>query len=319
MGKKSDKLIINNQKLQEELIIANKELAFQNEEKEKRSQELIIANKELAFQNEEKEKRAQELIIANKELVFQNEEKEKRAQELIIANKELAFQNEVNKTLEQVVYASSHNLQEPLRTISNYIQVFEEDYSKLFDDNAHKYLLSINKATERMSMIIKSLLDTSRLGRNIKLTNIDFKKLINDVLVDLNNLIKTSNAIIEMTEMPVIDAYEIEIRELFQNLITNAIKYQKKNNQPIIQIRSEKINDKWKFIVSDNGIGIAPVHFERIFFIFQRLHNNEEYEGNGIGLANCKKIVELHHGEIWVESNIGQGATFYFTIPSKLK
>jgi light-regulated signal transduction histidine kinase (bacteriophytochrome) len=103
---------------------------------------------------------------------------------------------------------------------------------------------------------------------------------------------------------------------VFQNLITNSIKFHKKDTPPKIQIRSEKLNEKWKFAVCDNGIGIAPEHFERVFDIFQRLHiNEEEYEGNGIGLANCKKIIQLHQGEIWIESIIEQGTTFYFTIP----
>jgi len=300
----------------DELIIANKELAFQNIEKEKRADELIIVNNVLAFQNKEREKRAEELIIANKELAFQNEEKEKRASELIIANKELAFQNEVNKVLEQFTYVVSHNLQEPLRTISNYIQVFEEDYLKILDENACKYLNLIDDSTKRMSMLLNSLSDISRLGRNIKLTNVDCKKIINDVIADLDTLIKNSNAIIEVTEMPVLNGYEIELRQLFQNLITNAIKFQKKDIQPKINIRSEKINDKWKFSISDNGIGIASVNFDRIFDIFQRLHTDEEYEGNGIGLSNCKKIVQLHHGEIWLESSLGQGSTFHFTIPN---
>jgi PAS domain S-box-containing protein len=303
-------------KLADELIIANKELAFQKDEKGKRAAELIIANKELVVQNREKEKRADELIIANKELAFQNGEKGKRAEELIIANKELEFQNEVNKVLEQFTYVVSHNLQEPLRTISNYIQVFEEDYSKILDENACKYLNLMDDSTKRMSMLLNSLSDISRLGRNIKLTNVDCKKIINDVIADLDTLIKTSNANIEVTEMPVLNGYEIELRQLFQNLITNAIKFQKKDIQPKINIRSEKINDKWKFSISDNGIGVASVDFERIFDIFQRLHTDAEYEGNGIGLSNCKKIVQLHHGEIWIESYLGQGSTFHFTIPN---
>jgi len=116
-------------------------------------------------------------------------------------------------------------------------------------------------------------------------------------------------------EMPELNIYEIETGQLFQNLIANAIKFQKKGVPPQIQIRSKKINEKWQFSVSDNGIGIAPAHYERIFDIFQRLHNNDEYEGNGIGLANCKKIVELHHGKIWIESTLGNGTTFNFTIP----
>jgi light-regulated signal transduction histidine kinase (bacteriophytochrome) len=311
----------------DELIMTDKELAFQNREKEKRADELMIANKELAFQNKEKEKRADELMIANKELAFQNKEKEKRAAELIIANKKLAFQNKekekrakeltiANKELEQFTYIASHDLREPLRTVSNYMKVFEEDYSELLDDNGHRYLHSINNATKRMSQLIKSLLDFSRLGRNINFTLVDCKTLIYDVIADLETMIKTSNAVIEVEQMPILKLYETEIRQVFQNLITNSIKFHKKDTPPKIQIRSEKLNEKWKFAVCDNGIGIAPEHFERVFDIFQRLHiNEEEYEGNGIGLANCKKIIQLHQGEIWIESIIEQGTTFYFTIP----
>jgi signal transduction histidine kinase len=335
--KRADELIIANKELAyqneekekraAELIIANKKLAFQNEEKEKRAKELIIANKELAFQNREKEKRAEELIVANKELAFQNEEKEKRAEELIIANKELQFQNEekekraaeliiANKELEQFAYIASHDLREPIRTISNYMKVFEEDYFALLDENGRNYLNSVNFAAKRMSILIKSLLDFSRLGRNIKLVNSDCKVLINEVIADLGTVIKSSNAVIEVAKMPTLNLYETEIRQVFQNLITNAIKFQHKGTRPEIKIGSEKINDNWRFSVSDNGIGIAPAHYERVFDIFQRLHSNEdEYEGYGIGLANCKKIVHLHQGEIWVESNPDKGSTFYFTIP----
>jgi len=336
--KRADELIIANKELAfqnkekekraAELIIANKKLAFQNKEKEKRAKELIIANKELAFQNREKEKRADELFHANKELAFQNEEKEKRADELVIANKELAFQNKekekraaelliANKELEQFTYIASHDLREPLRTVSNYMKVFEEDYSGLLDDNGHKYLHSVNNATKRMSQLIKSLLDFSRLGHNIKLTLVDCMTLIYDVIADLETMIKTSNVVIEVEQMPELILYETEMRQVFQNLITNSIKFHKKDTPPKIKISSEKLNEKWKFSVSDNGIGIAPEHFERVFDIFQRLHINEdEYEGNGIGLANCKKIIQLHQGEIWLNSNIGKGTTVYFTIPN---
>jgi signal transduction histidine kinase len=336
--KRADELILANKELAfqnaekekraGELITANKELVFQNEEKEKRAEELFIANKELAFQNREKEKRADELIIANKELAFQNGEKEKRAAELIIANNELEVQNLqkgkretelviANKELEQFAYIASHDLREPLRTVSNYMQVFEEDYLGLLDDNARKYLHSVNNATKRMSMLIKSLLDFSRLGHDIKLTYVDCKKLVHDVIDDLENTIRDSNADIEVTELPGLIAYETGLREVFQNLITNAIKFRKKDKKLKIRIGSEKMNKKWKFSVSDNGIGISSAHFEKVFVIFQRLHINEkEYEGNGIGLANCKKIIQLHEGEIWVESVIGKGSTFFFTIPN---
>jgi len=167
-----------------------------------------------------------------------------------------------------------------------------------------------------MKFLIKALLDFSLLGQNTKLIKVDFKKLIFDVMADLDNMIKTSNAAIEVTEMPQLNVYEIEMRQLFQNLISNAIKFAKKHTQPEIRISSEKINGKWKFSVSDKGIGIAPEHFERVFDIFQRLPTDENHGGNGIGLANCKKIVQLHQGEIWVESNQAQGTIFHFTIPS---
>ncbi len=318
---------LEKEKLAVELIIANKELAFQNEEKEKRAAELIIANKELLFQNEEKEKRAAELIIANKELQFQNEEKEKRAAELIIANKELQFQNEekekranelsiANKELEQFAYIASHDLREPLRTVSNYMQVFKEDYVNQLDDKALSYLNSVNDATKRMSNLIKSLLDFSRLGNNSVLMLTDCKKLLAEVQADLESMIKSSGAVIKVSKMPEINVYETEIHQVFQNLISNAIKFRRKNTRPEIQINSVKIRNKWKFSVIDNGIGIPAAYFDRIFVIFQRLHSTEEeYEGNGIGLANCKKIIQKHHGEIWVESILNQGTTFFFTIP----
>ncbi len=311
--------------LEQELTIALQEIALQNKEKKKRAAELINANLELEFQSGKKSKRAAELVIANIELVFQNEEKAKRAAELVIANKELSFQNEekakraaelmiANKELEQFSYLASHDLQEPLRTVTNYMKVIEEDYSGCLDETARKYLCSVRNATERMRILIKSLLNYSRLGRNSSPVYVDCKKLIEEVISDLDNMIKASDAIIEVDEMPKLNLYEIEMHVLFQNLITNAIKFQKKGNQPKIQIRAEAINNSWKFSISDNGIGIAPVYFERIFDVFQRLHSNEEYEGTGIGLANCKKIVQLHQGEIWVESTPNQKTTFYFTL-----
>jgi PAS domain S-box-containing protein len=298
--------VTSREKYEAELVGVNKQLVFQNEEKEKRAAELFIANKELAFQNEEKEKRATELIVANKELVFQNEEKEKRTAELTIANKEL----------EQLTYIASHDLQEPLRTISNYMQVFEEDYSEKLDKDGRNYIRSVNNAANRMSILVRALLDFSLLGRDKKLTLVDCKKLILDVIADLQAKIKASDTTIDVGDMPALNIYEIEIGQLFQNLITNAIKFQRNGAHPHIEIRSKNVDGKWQFSVSDNGIGIAPAHFNKIFAIFQRLHGNNEYQGNGIGLANCKKIVELHQGRIWVESTLGEGTIFNFTIPN---
>src|SRR5260221_364045 len=251
-----------------ELIVANKELVFQNEEKKKRAAELIIANEELVFQNEEKEKRAAELGIANIELAFQNKEKEKRAAELGIANTELAFQNEekeklaaeliiANKVLKQFAYVASHDLQEPLRTVSNYMQVFKEDYSERLDETARQYLHSVNSATKRMSMVIEYLLDFSRLGHTAKLVYVDCAKLIDDVIVDLDSAIKNSNTSIEVTEMPKLNVYETEIRQVFQNLITNAIKFHRPGTQPKVKVSTERVKEEWRFSVKDTEIGIT--------------------------------------------------------------
>jgi signal transduction histidine kinase len=318
---------IEKEKRAAELAVANKELVFQNEEKEKRAAELVVANQELIFQNKEKEKRAAELVVANKELIFQNIEKEKRAAELAVANKELVFQNEekekraaellvANKELEQFAYIASHDLQEPLRTISGYMQVFEEDYVEKLDDTATKYIRSVNSASKRMSMLVHALLDFSRLGRDKKLTYVDCEQLMNDVINDLQSVIDKSNTTISVGKMPRLNLYEIEMYQLFQNLITNAIKFQKKGSSPNIQIRCKKVKDRWHFSVSDNGIGIEPKQFKKVFNIFQRLHTVSEYEGYGIGLAYGKKIVDLHKGEMWVESKPGTGSTFNFTIPN---
>jgi PAS domain S-box-containing protein len=219
-----------------------------------------------------------------------------------------------NKELEQFAYVASHDLQEPLRTVSNYMKIFEEDYSDRLDENAYRYLRSVDSATKRMSIMVQALLDFSRLGSNKKVTLVSLEKIITNVIADLHILVLKSKAIIDIGEMPSLHVYEVEVGQLFQNLITNAIKFQKKGETPHIQIQSEKLEDKWQFSIRDNGIGIDPKHFKRIFDIFQRLHGGNEYEGNGIGLANCKKIVSMHEGEIWVESGPGKGTTFIFTI-----
>ncbi len=219
-----------------------------------------------------------------------------------------------NSELEQFAYIASHDLQEPLRTVSNYVQILQEDCAEQLDASASKHLITIHMATKRMSNLLRSLLEFSRLGRNKTLQHVDFRKLILDVNTDLENLIKNSGAVISVGNMPHLNVYEPEIRQLFQKLISNAIKFRNKNVCPKIEISSEQINDKWQFCVKDNGIGIEPKHYKKVFQIFQRLHSGKEYEGDGIGLANCKKIVELHGGKIWIDSAIGLGSTFSFTI-----
>jgi len=221
-----------------------------------------------------------------------------------------------NRELEQFAYIASHDLQEPLRTISNYIQVIEEDHKEGLEEEARTYLETINRSTKRMSTLVKALLGYSRLGREKKLSWLDCNALVSEVIADLDNQIKTKYAQIQVNELPELYGYEAELRQLFQNLISNAIKFT--HQEPQIHIGCEEQQDAFLFFVSDNGIGIDPKDFERIFQVFQHLHLNTEYEGYGIGLPNCKKIVEIHHGKIWVESEPGRGSTFYFTLSKKL-
>jgi len=327
------------EKRADELIIANKELIYQNEEKGKRADELIIANTELAFQNGEKIKRADELIIANTELAFQNREKEKRADELIIANKELVYQNEEkekradelvfekacveeinikltnsNREIEQFAYIASHDLQEPLRTISNYVGLFLKKYKSKLDKDADKYLDFISGATVRMQCMIKDLLDYSQIGIDSHPSVIDCNLLLKEVLNDMSIGITENNATINSKSLPLISGHSTGIKSLFQNLISNAIKYRKKDTHPIISISAKAKSNEWLFTFKDNGIGIDKLYYEKLFIIFQRLHIKQEYAGTGIGLAQCKKVVELHGGKIWVESEPGFGSKFYFTI-----
>jgi signal transduction histidine kinase len=218
-----------------------------------------------------------------------------------------------NLELGQFAYIASHDLQEPLRTISNYSGLLQKRYAGYLDENGNKYLASIEKATMRMQSLIKDLLDYSTIG-NVKTTaNIDCNILLQEVISDMTALIEETNTTIEYGDLPLIEAYP-EIRMLFQNLISNAIKFRKPETPMVIKISSADYETEWLFTVSDNGIGIEEMYYERIFTIFQRLHSNKEYQGTGIGLAQCKKIVELHGGEIHVNSEYGKGSTFYFTL-----
>lgn len=219
-----------------------------------------------------------------------------------------------NQELEQFNYISSHDLQEPLRTVLNYLDMIEEDHPET-NAEVQMHLASVKSTVTRMSRIVKSLLDFGRLGRNRKMAFTDVGQLINNVTEDLQNMIQESGAKVIIDEaMPKMYAYETEMRQLFQNLISNAIKFSKRDVPPVVEIGFKKLKGSYRFHVSDNGIGIDPKYFDRIFNIFQRLNREEDYEGHGIGLANCKKIAEMHGGKIWVESEPGKGTTFIFTI-----
>ena len=253
------------------------------------------------------------MYISNKK--FSNSLEQKNAV-IYKQTQELASQN---KELEQFAYITSHDLKEPLNTISGLIVLLLEDYEDKLDDDGKMSLNFINESSLRMKTLIDSLLDYSRLGKVKEYKPINTTKLIDDLKIDLGSMISKSNAKITNKDLPTIIGSEIELRLLFQNLISNGVKFIDNKTSPEINISCIKTNDNiqeyWQFAVKDNGIGIPENFQDRIFAIFQRLHNREEYEGTGIGLAHCKKIVEAHGGTIWLESEEGKGTTFNFTIP----
>lgn len=222
-----------------------------------------------------------------------------------------------NKDLEQFAFVSSHDLQEPLKTVLGFVPLLKEGYKDVLGDEGNMYIKFIEDACSRMDESVTSLLEYSRIERNSELTEIDTKSLVNEVIVDLTNSIEKSNANITLKELPVIKGYKTELRLVFQNLLTNAIKFKSSDKNPEISLSAKKVGNCYEFQIKDNGIGIKPEHHEKIFIIFQRLHNRKKYSGSGIGLAHCRKIIELHGGKIWVDSELNKGSNFKFTIPIK--
>ncbi|PHR44768.1 MAG: hypothetical protein COA32_14215 [Fluviicola sp.] len=165
-----------------------------------------------------------------------------------------------------------------------------------------------------MRKMVDDLLDYSSVGQGKEMIEVDCNKVVDDVIKDLEAVIEESNTTIEVAELPKIKGFESELRMLFQNLINNSIKFSKSGVAPVIKI-SAKESDSWIFAIQDNGIGIEEEHIDKVFNVFQRLHTRSEVEGSGIGLAHCKKIIELHKGDIWIDSKPGEGSTFYFKIP----
>ena len=220
-----------------------------------------------------------------------------------------------NKELEQFAYIASHDLQEPLRTVISLTDLLNLDFAATADDEFKKYLGYIKLSTSRMSALITDLLEYSQIGKSKIQTPVDCNTIITEIKNDLSLTIQETESIIYSNSLPILMVYETEFRSLLQNLISNAIKFRKKDTPCRINISAHIQNIEMLLQIEDNGIGIAKEHQERIFTIFQRLHTKKEYEGTGIGLAHCKKIIELHKGRIWIESTPNVGSTFNFTIP----
>ncbi len=221
-----------------------------------------------------------------------------------------------NRDLEQYAYVASHDLQEPLHSLQGLVTIIDQEYRDKFDADGKLYLDHIVMASKRMASLIKNLLQYSQIGQMEKPEEVNCNEVLKDVNQDLRKKIKDKNVQIKVNnELPTVWGYPDAIHQLFQNLISNGIKFQPKDHNPILEISSQfNENNVWQFSIKDNGIGFSKSQAEKIFVIFKRLHSNSKFSGTGIGLANCKKIVELHYGKIWAESEEGVGSTFYFTL-----
>ena len=220
-----------------------------------------------------------------------------------------------NSELEQFAYVASHDLQEPLRMITSYVQLLERRYKGKLDRDADDFINYAVDGATRMKRLINDLLTYSRVGTRAKpFKTVDCSGILDQTLGDLEMTIHENGAVVTRGTLPKVLADPSQMNQLFQNLIGNAIKFRGRES-PSVHISAKEDEDKWIFSVRDNGIGIDPQYAERIFQVFQRLHTISEYPGTGIGLAVCKKIVERHGGKIWVEGNTEKGSTFFYTIP----
>jgi PAS domain S-box-containing protein len=237
----------------------------------------------------------------------------KRAEEVL--RKTIADMERSNKELEQFAYVASHDLQEPLRMVESFTQLIAKRYKDKLDADANEFIGYAVDGANRMEKMINDLLSYSRVEtRGKPFEAVGCTAILNQALTNLRMVIEETGAMITQDPLPTVMGAESQLVQLFQNLIDNAIKF-RREEPPRIHISAEDRGNDWFFSVKDNGIGIDPQYNERIFIIFQRLHRREEYPGTGIGLTICKKIVERHGGRVWVDSQPGNGSTFYFTIP----
>jgi PAS domain S-box-containing protein len=224
--------------------------------------------------------------------------------------------NRSNEELEQFAYIASHDLQEPLRMVASYTQLLSRRYKGKLDSDADEFIAFAVDGASRMQRLIQDLLTYSRVGsRAQELLDTSSQTALQQAIMNLKGTIEDSGAVVTHDALPMVVADEMQLIQLLQNLIGNAIKYHD-HGIPTVHVSAARVTGKkWQFSVKDNGIGIDPQYFEKIFGMFQRLHKREEFTGTGIGLAICKKIVERHGSKITVESTLGQGSTFHFMLP----
>ncbi len=221
-----------------------------------------------------------------------------------------------NEELERFAYICSHDMQEPVRMMNSYAEILDRKYAAQFDEKGRRYFGFIMSNARHMQQMISDILNFSRVGREeITLEAVDCAQVLREVLAEFESDIAAKQALVTCGDMPTLTSSHTLLRVLFQNLIGNALKFQKPGVRPEISIHAERCAGIYRFTIRDNGIGIEPAFHDKVFAIFQRLHRREEYPGTGIGLSTCKKLIELCGGRIWFESTPGAGTVFCFTLP----
>ena len=256
-------------------------------------------------------------VIGSIQDITKLRENENRLQEL---NKDLEVQTKAlalsNEELEQFAYVASHDLQEPLRMVTSFMAQLEKKYGDVIDEKGKRYIEYAVDGAKRMRQIILDLLDYSRVGKmDDQKEDVDLNELLKGIQILFRKQMEDKKAMFRITPMPVVHSFVAPLQQVFQNLIGNALKFTKPNVPAMVRIGSEDLGEYWKFSISDNGIGMEIEDLEKIFIIFKQLNSKEEFPGSGIGLAVTKKIIEKQGGKIWVESQMGHGSTFYFTLP----
>ncbi len=287
-----------------------------NRELERYVGELEAANQELRKENAVRRRAEQELRASEEKLRDLNASLEARVAERSALAEERARElARSNSELQQFVHVASHDLKEPLRMINSFVQLLQKSFERKLDADGEEYMRYVLEGARRIQRLIDDLLSYTRLGaRSILLEPVPVQAVVEEALTNLKITLEETKAAVTCGPMPEVEADRTHLVLLFQNLIGNGVKFNG-GRKPKVHVGAREERDRWVFSVADNGIGIEPRYFDKIFVVFQRLHAREEYPGTGIGLALCKKVVEQHKGKIWVDSEPGKGSTFYFTIP----